>query len=328
MPIQNHATSPTATVSFPQFSRLPTEIRLHVWEALALPKSIYHAVKVTIKSLQIVDVVLCDSVGSTKRNETRHLMQVNREARYVVLSTRQFETWINGPPDRPARPRPSTSFSFVNWELDLFSIVVQGDVTSPGYIMTFEPFNKIKNLAFTTTYNTDQYRQPEPYTRFISVSPFECRWPWGSLKRIVVIIQRRTIPRHKRIYTRGYFEWVLSIDCETGWPFWDYRPLRVNEYGLATVTHEGPPAGDYEMCKAALLERGRESLRLHTEEMISFLQWLDRIVTEQRKEATAMAPGVKLEVMFDYQGIRDGYFEGLDIEEWPPPMWPSRVIMH
>lgn len=271
--------------------------------------------RVLVESKQITEVDLRDSVGIEKRDEIRRLMQVNREARSMVLSKHQLVMWARllG---LPGRLRPYESFSFVNWELDLFSIISNG-IVARDIITYSEPFNRIKNLAFGIEGDlniTDELpiamRRPYYSYEYNCSSQLEWRWACESVERIVLIVPRRILWTQIRIRTRRYIGGSLIIRHEVDEirrPWRDSGHLLVNEYGLHTAT-QGPPDYDYKTCKA-LLERETEGLG-STYESVSFFQWLDMVVTEERKAAIKDGRNVEFQIMLDHQGIRDGYSEG------------------
>ncbi|KAI0856023.1 hypothetical protein F4860DRAFT_529535 [Xylaria cubensis] len=140
--------------TFPQFSRLPCELRQKVWAQYALPRgpmihSISYSRNQIDKFLLCSFRVDCDGVDPYSRinvyhlSTTRALMQVNYEARKTVLVGRQLQRVVSS--DRisiqtfhggsrlqdylfniirwgPYRPSHGIyhKFFFVNWDIDLF----------------------------------------------------------------------------------------------------------------------------------------------------------------------------------------------------------------
>ncbi|KAI0551704.1 hypothetical protein F4679DRAFT_582165 [Xylaria curta] len=140
-------------ITFPQFSRLPCELRQKVWTQYALPRGpMIHSISYVGRVIHWNKILLCSfSLGGTCYDKysqvnvynlptTRALMQVNYEARKTVLVGRQLQRVVNSNQFnvntfhgrsgsqihlyvRASRQQPCQlfyKFFFVNWDIDVF----------------------------------------------------------------------------------------------------------------------------------------------------------------------------------------------------------------
>ncbi|KAI0548837.1 hypothetical protein F4679DRAFT_585030 [Xylaria curta] len=269
--------SPVPTPSFPLFPKLPTEIRLAIWGQFALPKKLLHTVRFEYGRV-ITELIFRGCAGFEKRMDIRRIIQVNAEARYEVLQGHQLVVWEKTQ-DRLGRPQPSPFFSFVNWELDLFSVWFKN---SPEERFKQEPYNKIKNLAvgivgfFSSNYDSPPYmwdykqelrRASASVERVVFILDCECVWLGTCLCPPDLL---GVIPAY-----HNYWKGVPR----------DGRDLLINEYGLHTVID--PTDHIYDACM----------------EQLSFSQW----VKEALPFFGANQPGIEYQIMLDYLGWRQDY---------------------
>ncbi|KAI1737691.1 hypothetical protein F4680DRAFT_450654 [Xylaria scruposa] len=297
-----YAPLPIATASFPRFRKLPKEIRLEIWGQFALPKRLYHLVRQDLN--WVTDVTVSDYEVHKRRKDVRRIMQVNREARREVLQGRELVVW-DQTWDLKGRPQPGPSYSFVNWDLDLFSVTF---VHSHGNPWKKEPFNKIKNLAVGIKGEFGRnarrpYTQKSPYRyEHDQVTFLEWREAQGSVERIVLIIPGEVVWDGMHIHPP-------VPDVPEG-AYRDGRNLVMNEYGMHTVSN--PTDHMYDKCKVVLgSEVTREEGRQLVLRMYSFHQWVNRVVPIARAIATGGRREVKCMLMLDYQGCRDPQFRGM-----------------
>ncbi|KAI0183779.1 hypothetical protein EV127DRAFT_516710 [Xylaria flabelliformis] len=298
------AFSPIKTASFPQFSKLTKDLRLAIWGRFALPQRLYHLLRQDLN--WVTDVTVSDFEVYKRRGEVRRIMQVNREARREVLRGRQLVVW-DKTWDLKGRPQPGPSYSFVNWELDLFSVKF---VHSHGNPWSKEPFNKIKNLAVGISgmfgRNAEQlcalkmpffYEHDDRFT-------LEWREATGSVERIVLIIPCEVVWDKMHIHP--------ALPGVQEGSFRDGRDLVMNEYGMHTVSN--PTDYMYDKCKVRLVT-GVEGTEEEGQQLIcriySFSQWVHRVVPIARNIATGGRREVKCMLMLDYQGCRDPRWRGM-----------------
>lgn len=147
-----------ALESFPHFSRLPTEIRLLVWEYFVLLKApvLYICCFWSDPTYRFYPE-LCRRIVRTQadlKSILRCLMQVNREARGAVLNTLQLYRLPACLHSQGRIPllRDTNKILFINWEKDFFWY--------PAYHIS-HPFlhqalfkGRIKNIAFDISKNS------------------------------------------------------------------------------------------------------------------------------------------------------------------------------
>ncbi|KAI1419871.1 hypothetical protein F5Y12DRAFT_792671 [Xylaria sp. FL1777] len=161
--------------SFPQFSKLPPELRFAVWRVLGLPSGpMYH--------------YLCGDSSSHLEVPQSHIMQaiqvsqVNREARREVLQGRQLHTVRYG--------EGFTKPIFVNWDLDFFEI----DPNMSGLETTGpEVLKKIKNVVVKRSAPFDwknHDEEPQFWRTIIQWHQHErLEEVFASLKRFVLLLK-------------------------------------------------------------------------------------------------------------------------------------------
>ncbi|KAI1748390.1 hypothetical protein F4782DRAFT_550760 [Xylaria castorea] len=315
------APSPITATSFPRFPELPTKIRLAIWGQFALPRKLYHIVRQDFNLT--TEVILSDREGSRKRMDIRRIMQANTEARREVLQGHQLVVWAKSQ-DKQGRPQPSPSFSFVNWELDLFSVRLCNPLGKP---LEKEHFDKIKNLAIgiESTFGSDglmpdaeempyEYEH-NPYRHRLDISwecesddccPVEWREASGSVERVVFIIPRGVVWDRMFIGPPEYLKYLKHLKCEVaGYPeaevaLRDGGDLPINEYGLHTVAD--PTDHIYDTCKAQLEVATEEPRVTRT---FSFSQWVQMMIPIAKEQATHGQREVECQIMLDYLGYRD-----------------------
>ncbi|KAI0550453.1 hypothetical protein F4679DRAFT_583419 [Xylaria curta] len=298
-----YALSPVTTASFPQFRKLPKELRIQIWRQFALPKRLYHLVRQDLN--WVTDVAVSDYEVHKLRKDIRRIMQVNREARREVLQGRQLVIW-DKTWDLKGRPQPGPSFSFVDWELDLFSVTF---IHSHGNPWKQEPFNKIKNLAvgIKGEFGRDVERpctlRMPYYYEHDQLTHLEWREAMGSVERIVLIIPGEVV-----------WDGIHIHPPLPGVPEGTYRDgqnLVINEYGMHTVS--SPTDHMYDKCKVMLVtgtEGTKEEGQTLLVRIYSFSQWVNRVVPIARTIATGGRREVKCMLMLDYHGCRDPRYRG------------------
>ncbi|TRX88342.1 hypothetical protein FHL15_010780 [Xylaria flabelliformis] len=289
--------SPVSTACFPQFPRLPTEIRIAIWGQFALPKKLQHIVRQG--SNCITEVILSNPAGSRKRMDIRRIMQVNAEARHEVLQGHQLVVW-DKTRDLQGRPRPTSSFSFVNWELDLFSVRSRN-----GYEKRFtkEPYNRIKNLAVGIV---GSFGPTSPFL----LAPYgyefgsESREAFGSVQRVVFIVGCCNVWQGLFICPRELSEDIIGDYPEYNGVFRDGRDLLMNEYGMHTVVD--PTDHIYDGCKARIVTEIHEgSPPTVVFKELSFSQWVEKALPALIHTSTHGKPWVECQIMLDYLGHRE-----------------------
>ncbi|KAI0466128.1 hypothetical protein F4859DRAFT_527424 [Xylaria cf. heliscus] len=293
-----HAT----TASFPQFPRLPLELRREVWGQFALPKKIY----LRHDLMQITEVCLSDPEGSKKRMDIRRIMQVNTEARREVLRGHQLVMWVK-PYDPLGHPKRNSSFSFVNWDLDLFSIIF--NTTPEDRIKaSSEPFNKIKNLAYGITRAFGAEIHP-PQLIFESHSSYARRanqYEWShalkSLERMVLIVPRKAMWEGLYIRPAEFLEERVDTHLRMRRVLRDKQEALINEYGLHTIDLE---TDRYGKC-FTMFATGGEGYQFNFR-ICRFPTWVDMVVRREKEKLATYGKGdVECQVMLDHLGIRDG----------------------
>ncbi|KAI0450233.1 hypothetical protein F5B21DRAFT_529221 [Xylaria acuta] len=124
-------------LNFPQFSRLPFELRDAIWVRFALPRGpMLHSISYrhTVEDLRLCSFFLSGpGINLFMLPTTRALMQVNQEARKAVLAGRQLQgvdnsiytidVFLGGVyniRDGYKRHLMLHKFFFVNWDIDMF----------------------------------------------------------------------------------------------------------------------------------------------------------------------------------------------------------------
>ncbi|KAI1277348.1 hypothetical protein F5Y07DRAFT_398604 [Xylaria sp. FL0933] len=115
-------------IRFPQFNRLPAELRYEIWDHFALPRGpVLHTMSRTLlngRRIALFSEVEEGLLMELDRLPTaRALMQVNQEARIAVLSGRQLQNPFNSSSSAILARYGDTfhqNFFFVNWDIDMF----------------------------------------------------------------------------------------------------------------------------------------------------------------------------------------------------------------
>ncbi|KAI1737658.1 hypothetical protein F4680DRAFT_467939 [Xylaria scruposa] len=274
--------SPDLTPSFPLFPKLPTEIRLAIWGHFALPKKLLHFVRFGYGRV-ITELIFRGCGGLEKRMDIRRIMQVNVEARHEVLQGHQLVVWKKTQ-DQLGRPQPSPFFSFVNWELDLFSVWFKN---RPEERFQEEPYNKIKNLAVGISGSFgSNYRGTSCYYDY----EHEPTNALGSVERVVFILEAESVWLGMCMCPPNFLGEIHAYHrLWKGVPR-DGRDLLINEYGLHTVVD--PTDHIYDGCTKPMREK------------LSFSQWVEVALFS----FTNNQPGVEYQIMLDYLGWRLPYY--------------------
>ncbi|KAI1348976.1 hypothetical protein F5Y01DRAFT_317176 [Xylaria sp. FL0043] len=141
-------------IRFPQFNRLPAELRHEIWDFFALPRGpVLHTMSRTLlngRRIALFSEVEEGLLMELDRLPTaRALMQVNQEARIAVLSGRQLQNPFNSSSFAILARYGDTfhqKFFFVNWDIDTF-FFQNGTQRFIHSVFEKSALSKIKHIA-------------------------------------------------------------------------------------------------------------------------------------------------------------------------------------
>lgn len=208
--------------TFPAFKKLPTELRLDIWEYVfaedLIPK-VHHLSNTDRRTGKTIDSI-------TSHLPFSNIVQVCKESRAWYLSRTQ-NTWVFG--------------TYVNFRSDIIYLTQQIEASKVLYeaLLSSPQMMKVQNLALRRTFLTDNPQKTVPHIE----AHANLRQKLPSLKNIYVvineirdaaIIDKDTDIRFKHLSSKQKRKWV-DIGYARTWLKW--VNIRMMDQGYKSVNH-------------------------------------------------------------------------------------------